>query len=59
MRYLLGGASTCRLRSLFSHISLTAQPFFSHFGFEIEKDRTVIVRGVALRSAIMRKTLAS
>ena len=57
MRHLLDIASARRLPALFSHVSLTAQPFFAHFGFQIVEERTPVVRGVALRNAVMRKTL--
>ncbi|GGY43300.1 GNAT family N-acetyltransferase [Pseudoduganella albidiflava] len=58
MRHLLDIASARRLPALFSCVSLTAQPFFARFGFLIEEERTPVVRGVALRNAVMRKTLA-
>jgi putative acetyltransferase len=59
LRHLVDVALTFGLPSLFSHVSLTAQPLFAHFGFEIETHQTVVVRGVALRNAVMRKTLDS
>ena len=40
-----------------SHVSLTAQPFFAHFGFEIVEHRVFDVRGVEMRNAAMRKLL--
>ncbi|MCA1857004.1 GNAT family N-acetyltransferase [Massilia oculi] len=58
MRHLLERASAYRMPALFSHVSLTAQAFFAHFGFQIEQERMPVVRGVALRNALMRKTLA-
>jgi putative acetyltransferase len=57
MRHLLDIASARRLPALFSYVSLTAQPFFAHFGFQVMEERTPLVRGVALRNAVMRKTL--
>ena len=57
MRRLLARAHERGLAELTSHVSLTAQPFFAHFGFEIVQQRVVQVRGVELRNAAMRKTL--
>ena len=55
MRRLLARAEELGLRELTSHVSLTAQPFFAHFGFEVVQHRVVEVRGVELRNAAMRK----
>ena len=40
-----------------SNVSLTAQPLFAHFGFEVVEHRIVNVRGVEMRNAAMRKIL--
>lgn len=58
MRHLLEAALAGGMPALFSHVSLTAQPFFEHFGFRVEEVRHPVVRGVALRNALMRKILA-
>ena len=50
-------AAELRLDHLFSHVSLTAQPFFARFGFDIVERHTVVMRGVELRNALMRKQL--
>ena len=57
MRHLLARAQALSLAELTSDVSLTAQPFFAHFGFEIVEHRIVVVRGVALRNAAMRLRL--
>ena len=57
MRRLLARAEELRLTELTSNVSLTAQPFFAHFGFEVVEHRVVDVRGVELRNAAMRKAL--
>ena len=57
MRRLLARADALGLAQLTSHVSLTAQPFFAHFGFEIVEHRVVEIDGVALRNAAMRKAL--
>ena len=57
MRRILARAGELGLQQLSSHVSLTAQPFFAHFGFEIVEHRVVDVRGVQMRNAAMRKAL--
>jgi putative acetyltransferase len=57
MRRLLAQAQALELQELTSHVSLTAQPFFAHVGFEIVEHRVVDVRGVEMRNAAMRKAL--
>ena len=57
MRRLLARAEELGLAELTSHVSITAQPFFAHFGFEVVEHRIVNVRGVEMRNAAMRKLL--
>ncbi len=57
MRRLLARADELGLAEMTSNVSLTAQPFFAHFGFEVVEHRVVDVRGVELRNAAMRKRL--
>jgi putative acetyltransferase len=55
MRRLLTRADERGLAELTSNVSLTAQPFFAHFGFEIVEHRIVDMEGVELRNAAMRR----
>ena len=57
MRRILGRAEELGLAELTSHVSLTAQPFFTHFGFAVVEHRVFDVRGVEMRNAAMRKRL--
>jgi putative acetyltransferase len=57
MRRLMARADELGLSELTSNVSLTAQPFFAHFGFEIVEHRVVDMDGVELRNAAMRKAL--
>lgn len=57
MLRILAQAETLELAELTSHVSLTAQPFFAHFGFEVVEHRVFDVRGVEMRNAAMRKPL--
>lgn len=43
--------------TLFANVSVTAQPFFRRFGFELVKAQRPIIRGVELENAVMRKVL--
>ncbi|MGS0743780.1 GNAT family N-acetyltransferase [Glaciimonas sp. GG7] len=51
-------AARMQIPALTSDVSLTAQPFFAHFGFHIVEQRAPIVRGVTLHNALMCKELA-
>lgn len=57
MRRIEERAASLGLRRLRSNVSLVAQPFFRRFGFEIEAEQEVVVRGVSLRNASMFKVL--
>ena len=57
MRRLLARADELGVAELTSEVSVTAQPFFAHFGFEVVEHRVVDVRGVEMRNAAMRKRL--
>jgi putative acetyltransferase len=50
-------AAELGLAALESHVSLTAQPLFLKFGFEIVRQQMPVRRGIALSNALMRKTL--
>ena len=57
MRHILAQAEARGLAELTSHVSLTAQPFYAHFGFEIVEQRLPVVEGVTFSNAAMRKVL--
>jgi putative acetyltransferase len=50
-------AAALQLGQLTAHVSLAAEGFFGHFGFEVVERQTPVVRGVALANALMRKPL--
>ncbi|MBS7525319.1 GNAT family N-acetyltransferase [Fusibacter paucivorans] len=56
MAYLINRAEALALPSMTSEVSLAAQGFFRRFGFVIEKRQKVVIRGVTLENAWMRKT---
>lgn len=57
MQHILLTASEHSIIELWSNVSLTAEPFFSKWDFFVETRRTVLVRGVSLANARMRKKL--
>lgn len=57
MRHILAQAEARGLAELTSHVSLTAQPFYAHFGFEIVEQCLPVIDGVTLSNAAMRKQL--
>lgn len=59
MRHLHALARAAGTVTLSAHVSLNAQPFFERCGFILESEQCPVVRGVALRNAVMRKTLAA
>jgi len=57
MDHLLAQARERGLRSVHSHVSRTAQPFFARYGFETVAQRRPVVRGVEVPNAQMRLLL--
>jgi putative acetyltransferase len=57
MNHLLARARSLRIPELWSHVSLTAEPFFSKYGFQVEARNEFLLRGVTLVNATMRKSL--
>ena len=57
MEHIEAEARLRGIESLYSHVSLTAEPFFASRGFFVEERRQPVLRGVAFNNALMRKTL--
>jgi len=55
MRRVHDVAAAKDIHALTSHVSLTAQPFFKHWGFWIVEERQPVVRGIVIPNALMRK----
>jgi putative acetyltransferase len=55
MKHIIDRARQSRVERLFAHVSLTAQPFFHRFGFQLIAQRLPVVRGVALSNALMQR----
>jgi putative acetyltransferase len=59
MRHIQEAAVARGIASLYSDVSITARPFFEHWGFVVESAAMVEVRGVALQNYRMRKSLSA
>lgn len=46
-------AKTNQIERLYAHVSVTAKPFFEHYGFRVVKQQEVEVRGQALTNYVM------
>jgi len=57
MRRIHDQAKRQQLGRLFADVSLTARPFFEHFGFSLAASQTVLIGGVTLRNYRMAKVL--
>ncbi len=59
MRHLLGIAREQGIDCVIADVSLRARAFFERFGFAVEREQCVSVRGVSLRNARMRLAVAA
>lgn len=57
MQTLFDDALSKGTSRLYSHVSITAKPFFEHFGFVVVKKQSVEVRGQVLTNFIMENNL--
>lgn len=57
MQTILATAQARAIPSLYSHVSLTARPFFEKFGFVAGPPQTVWIGDIALTNFPMRKSL--
>ncbi|MDB5990617.1 MAG: hypothetical protein JWQ10_2020 [Herbaspirillum sp.] len=57
MRSILQEAENFCYSELTSHVSKTAQSFFSSYGFQIIEHRSPVRRGVTIPNVLMRKYL--
>ena len=53
MQELFTKAKTNQIERLYSHVSVTAKPFFEHYGFKVVKQHEVEVRGQTLTNYVM------
>lgn len=50
-------AQALGLKEMTSNVSLTAQPFFEHYGFHVVERRNAVIAGVTLPNALLWKAL--
>jgi putative acetyltransferase len=55
MLMLLKEGARKGVKRFYSHVSITAKPFFEHFGFKVVKEQEVDVRGQMLTNFVMEK----
>ncbi len=57
MQHIIVQARVRGIKRLHSHVSITAKPFYLHFGFSVNKTQRVEVRGQMLENNVMEKLL--
>ncbi len=55
MQQIAQAADAAGLARPYSHVSLTARPFFERYGFRIVTEQGVSIRGVTLSNFVMEK----
>ena len=58
MQALIDKGTLMGLKRYYSNVSITAKPFFKHFGFIIVKQQSVAVRGTVLTNFLMEKSVS-
>ncbi len=57
MRRIHATAAARGIPALYSNVSLTARPFFEHWGFHVEQEQRPSANGVSMTNFLMRKQL--
>lgn len=57
MTAIMQAASEQGIPQLYSHVSITAKPFFLRYGFQVVKEQQVDIRGEQLTNFLMEKQL--
>lgn len=57
MKHLLKTGRRYGLKRFYANVSITAKPFFQHYGFEVIRQQQKEVRGVVLTNFLMEKRL--
>ena len=55
MKHLLKTGKRYGVKRFYADVSITAKPFFQHYGFEVVRQQQKEVRGVALTNFLMEK----
>lgn len=59
MRQIHAAAAERGIGAFYSNVSITARPFFAHWGFVVEAEQRPVARGVPMTNYLMRKKLTS
>lgn len=59
MRQIHATAAEREIVALYSNVSITARPFFEHWGFVVEAEQRPVAHGVPMTNYRMRKILAA
>lgn len=59
MRQIHEAAAERGVHALYSQVSITARPFFEHWGFVVEAEQRPVTRGVPMTNYLMRKGLTT
>lgn len=57
MLHILGVADQKQIPVLRSEVSITARPFFEHFGFHVIEEQTIQIRGQSMNNFKMQRSL--
>ena len=57
MTHVLSIGEKRNLKRFYSEVSITARPFYEHFGFSVVKEQVMEVRGQKLRNFVMEKLI--
>jgi len=55
MTHVLSIGKERNIKRYYSEVSITARPFYEHFGFSVAKDQVMEIRGQKLRNFVMEK----
>ncbi|WP_421852647.1 GNAT family N-acetyltransferase [Marinomonas sp.] len=55
MNHVLSLADERGVARLYSHVSITARPFFEYFGFSVVNEQRILVRGQELTNFVMER----
>ena len=57
MNHIVALANERDVSRLYSHVSITARPFFERFGFSVVNEQRISVRGQELINFVMERRL--
>ncbi|MGF1692279.1 GNAT family N-acetyltransferase [Photobacterium kagoshimensis] len=57
MQHVLNSAKAKAIPRLYSEVSITARPFYEHYGFFVVREQTITVRGQKMNNFILEKWL--